>query len=94
MTRGKEAAREGQASRVVAFEAALRRAGLNSPDRLLLKLYTAPEAAELLGLTLGHLRNLTHQKELPCVKIGSRGVRYRLLDLLAWIEERSRPALQ
>jgi len=36
---------------------------------------------------------MTYRREIPIVKTG-RSVRYRLLDLLAWIEERSFPALQ
>ena len=42
---------------------------------------------------LGALRNMTYRREIPIVKTG-RSVRYRLLDLLAWIEERSVPALE
>lgn len=59
---------------------------------LLAQLLTAEEAAQLLSLNLGTVRNLTYRRELPCVKVGPRGVRYRLLDLLAWIEGRTRPA--
>lgn len=92
MTRKTEAIRAGLADRVAAFEGALRRTGTGSPDRLLLKLYTAEETAELLGLTLGMVRKLTCLRDLPCVKIGRRGVRYRALDLLAWEEARSQPA--
>lgn len=83
-----------QADRVAALEAEMRQAGVGSPDRLLLKLYTAQEAAELLGLDLGTVRNLTYRRELPCVKIGRRCVRYRLLHLLDWIKARSRPAVR
>jgi excisionase family DNA binding protein len=83
-----------QAIRVTALEAEMRQAGVCSPDRLLLKLYTAQEAAELLGLDLGTVRNLTYRRELPCVKIGRRCVRYRLLHLLEWINTRSLPAVR
>ena len=77
---------------MVAFERAMQRTGLGG-DELLLKCYTAEEAAPILGIPLGTLRNMTYRREIPVVKNG-RSVRYRLLDLLAWIEERSVPALQ
>ena len=82
------------AARVAALRNALRDTNGEGAVQLMAQLFTAEEAAELLGLELGTVRNLTYRREIPCVKIGPRGVRYRLLDLLAWIEERSRPALQ
>lgn len=50
--------------------------------RVLAKLLTAQEAAELLSLKVGTIRDMTYRKEIPYVKIGKRGVRYRLIDLL------------
>ena len=79
--------------RVAALRNVLRETNGDGAVRLMAQLLTAAEAAELLSLDLGTVRNLTYRRELPCVKIGPRGVRYRLLDLLAWIETRSRPAL-
>ena len=79
--------------RVAALQNALRNMNGQGATQLLAQLLTAEEVAELLSMELGTIRNLTYRRELPCVKIGPRGVRYRLLDLLAWIEERSRPAL-
>jgi len=89
-----EAGTGRHADHVTALEAEMLQAGVESPDRLLLKLYTAQEAAELLGLDLGTVRNLTYRRELPCVKIGRRCVRYRLLHLLDWIKARSQPVLR
>ncbi len=79
--------------RVAALQNALRNMNGQGTLQLLAQLLTAEETAELLGMELGTIRNMTYRRELPVVKIGRRGVRYRLLDLLAWIEERSRPAV-
>jgi excisionase family DNA binding protein len=54
---------------------------------------TAAEAAGFLALEVGTVRNLTYRHEIPSVKIGARGVRYRLIDLIAWSEQRSRLAI-
>lgn len=80
--------------RVAALRNALQKIDGNGAAQLMAKLLTAEETAELLGMELGTIRNMTYRRELPVVKIGRRGVRYRLLDLLAWIEERSRPTLR
>ena len=79
--------------RVAALQNALRNLNGQGATQLLAQLLTAEETAELLSMELGTIRNMTYRRELPCVKIGPRGVRYRLLDILAWIEERSRPAV-
>ena len=93
MGRQTETGQAEAAARVAALRKALQESSGGGAVRLLAQLLTAEETAELLGLDLGTVRNMTYRRELPCVKIGRRGVRYRLLDLLAWIEERSRPAL-
>ena len=77
-----------------ALQAALSVAGSQVKVRELFQLLTAEEAAQFLALDLGTVRNLTYRRELPCVKIGPRGVRYRILDLLVWQEARSCPALR
>ncbi len=87
-----EIGRAEAAARVAALRKALQDTSGAGAVRLLAQLVTAKEAAELLSLDLGTVRNLTYRRELPSVKVGPRGVRYRLLDLLAWIEARSRPA--
>ena len=92
MGRQTETGQAEAAARVGALRKALQESSGGGAVRLLVQLVTAKEAAELLSLDLGTVRNLTYRRELPCVKIGPRGVRYRLLDLVQWIEARSRPA--
>ncbi len=78
---------------VAALRATLEAGGGQAKVRELYQLLTAEETADFLALDLGTVRNLTYRHELPCVKIGRRGVRYRLLDLIAWQDSRSYPAL-
>ena len=79
--------------RVAVLKEALSATGGQAKVRELYQLLTAEEAAGFLALDLGTVRNLTYRRELPFVKIGRRGVRYRVLDLLAWQEARSFPVL-
>ena len=79
---------------VTVLKAVLKAAGGDAKVRELFQLLTAEEAAAFFALDSGTVRNLTYRRELPCVKIGRRGVRYRVIDLLAWQESRSRPALR
>ncbi len=79
--------------RVAVLKEALSATGGQAKVRELYQLLTAEEAASFLALDLGTVRNLTYRRELPFVKIGRRGVRYRVLDLLAWQEARSFPVL-
>jgi excisionase family DNA binding protein len=58
----------------------------------LFRLLTAGEAAQFLGLAESTVRDMTYRHELPSVKVGVRGVRYRLIDLILWSERRSHPA--
>jgi excisionase family DNA binding protein len=55
----------------------------------LYRLRTAEEAASFLGLAEQTVRDMTYRHELPYTKVGVRGVRYRLIDLIAWSEQRS-----
>ena len=81
------------AGRLAAIERMLKRGNVGEPEKLLAKLLTAEEVADLLGLKLGTIRNMTSRCELPCVHLGKRAVRYRLSDMLALIEARSVAAL-
>ena len=81
------------ADRLAAIERMLKRGSVGEPEKLLAKLLTAEEVADLLGLKQGTIRNMTSRRELPCVHLGKRAVRYRLADLLALIEARSVAAL-
>lgn len=56
-------------------------------------LLDAARAARFLGLAEPTVRDMTYRRELPCVKVGARGVRYQMLDLIKWIEARKRPAM-
>jgi hypothetical protein len=55
-------------------------------------LLDAAGAARFLGLAEPTVRDMTYRRELPCVKVGPRGVRYQILDLIKWIEAHKRPA--
>ncbi len=57
----------------------------------LYRLMGAEEAAHFLGLALQTVRNMTARGELPIIRTGKRGVGYRVVDLIAWQNERSRP---
>src|SRR5512146_1445543 len=88
-----ERERSNLAARQEAFKTALRATDGQVKVRELFQLMTAEEAAGFLALEVGTVRNLTYRHEIPSVKIGTRGVRYRLIDLIAWSEQRSRVAV-
>jgi excisionase family DNA binding protein len=56
-------------------------------ERVRERLLDAGTAAEMLGLAVGTLRNMTWRGDLSYVKIGKRCVRYRESELLAWIDK-------
>ena len=56
-------------------------------DRLL----TASQAAHYLGYAEGTVRNKAADGEIPSVKLGT-ALRFRLSELDAWIEERTKEA--
>ncbi len=89
----RERERGAFADRLEAIERVLKRGAGIEPEKLLAKLLTAEEVSELLGLKLGTIRNMTSRRELPCVHLGKRAVRYRFADILALIEKRSIAAL-
>jgi excisionase family DNA binding protein len=92
MKRRQQAGRDGRAHELAALRAVERFMGrpptLDECGRLL----TAEEAARFLALAEPTVRDMTYRHELPCVKVGVRGVRYQLVELVAWIEQRKRPA--
>jgi hypothetical protein len=59
----------------------------------LYSLRTADWAVRFLGLAKPTVRDLTYRHQLPHVKVGARGVRYRMPDLIAWSEARSNAAM-
>jgi excisionase family DNA binding protein len=55
----------------------------------LYRLLTAAEAARFLGVSLSYVQHATGRGELPCIRIGKGDPRYRLIDMIAWQEERT-----
>lgn len=54
-------------------------------------LLSIPEAAQYLGTTERHMRNLVFRRAIPFVKVGAF-VRFKVSDLEAWIEANTVPA--
>jgi excisionase family DNA binding protein len=57
-------------------------------DRLL----SADEAAELLGVSAYTVRQWARERRIPCVPLGPKLKRFRLVSLLHWMEEQERAA--
>ena len=93
MKRWQQAERDGRAARLRALEAAFRSAGGAAAIDYLHQHLTVEEAAVFLGTTKGQLYNLLNRREIPYVRWGKRGKRFRRIDLIAWQEDRKRPAL-
>lgn len=93
MNRRQQAERDGSATRLRALEAAFRSAGGAAAIDYLHQQLTVEEAAAFLGTTKGQLYNLLNRREVPYVPWGKRGKRFRRIDLIAWQEDRRRPAL-
>lgn len=47
------------------------------------------EACELLGVSRRALQTMASRRQVPCVRLGARRVRFRRADLEKWIAERS-----
>jgi excisionase family DNA binding protein len=69
----------------------LRATGGEAKVRELFQLLTAGQAAEFLGMAEPNVRDMTYRHELPHVKIGKRGVRYRVIDLIGWSDTDASP---
>lgn len=67
---------------------------MTSPNvsRDTVQLLDAAAVAELLIISTRSAENMMTRRELPVVKLGSRN-RVRLADLHAYIDERTRPAV-
>ncbi len=83
---------DGAAARIAALAAAFRAAGGPAAIDDLYRQINIDEAARFLGTTKGQLYNLTARHEIPFVRWGKRGVRFRRIDLIAWQDARARPA--
>jgi excisionase family DNA binding protein len=84
----------GAAARAAALRDAFRSAGGAGAIDYLHQQLTVEEAAVFLGTTTGQLYNLINRREIPYVRWGKRGKRFRRIDLIAWQEDRRRPALE
>lgn len=49
------------------------------------RLLTISEVAELLGVTVRHVRRLVHEKRIPCIKWGHL-LRFDPVEIAAWID--------
>ena len=92
MKRRRQAEHDGRAGQMAALRGVLIATGGQTKLLELYRVLSAEEAAEFLGLALQTVRNMTARHELPIVQTGKRGVGYRVIDLIAWQEARSRPA--
>ncbi|OFZ54732.1 MAG: hypothetical protein A2428_00910 [Bdellovibrionales bacterium RIFOXYC1_FULL_54_43] len=52
------------------------------------QLFSYKEAARYLSISEVYLRRLKRQGKIPFVRMGRRGVRFRLSSLDSWVEER------
>jgi excisionase family DNA binding protein len=57
------------------------------PERLL----TIQEAATLLSVAVGTLYHMTAQGRIPCIRLSRRCLRFRLSELMKWMDERAVP---
>jgi hypothetical protein len=70
-------------ARKLGGRAGIRLAGIRIPARLSANTSSSPvRPAEPT------VRDMTYRHELPCVKIGKRGVRYRVIDPIVWTDRR------
>lgn len=92
MNRRQEAERNGQADRTAALRSVLVKTGGQAKIEELYRHLRADEAAHFLGFAEQTVRDMTYRNELPYVKVGKRGVRYRLIDLIAWSDRHARGA--
>ena len=51
---------------------------------------TKKDVANFLGVTVRTVESLMAHSHLPYYRLGTRRVRFRLCDVLAWMEERNR----
>jgi predicted DNA-binding transcriptional regulator AlpA len=87
-----QAKRDERGDELAIVSSVLKRADGSAKVEEVYGLLDAAKAARFLGLAEPTVRDMTYRRELPCVKIGPRGVRYQMLDLIKWIEAHKRPA--
>lgn len=55
-------------------------------------LLTYAAAARYLSTPVPTLRSMVHRKQIPCIRLGPRSVRFRRETLDAWLAKREHPA--
>jgi excisionase family DNA binding protein len=80
------------AGELAALRAVLLATGGQAKIRELYVVLSTEEAAEFLGLAPQTVHNRVHRHELPYTEIGKRKYGYQLIDLIAWLDARNRPA--
>jgi excisionase family DNA binding protein len=56
-------------------------------------LLNVAEVSELTGITVGTLYHWVSQGRIPCIRLSSRCLRFRLQDIENWIEGFSQPSI-
>ena len=51
---------------------------------------TKKDVANFLGITVRTVENMMAQSSLPFYRLGTRRVRFRFSDVLAWMEEKNK----
>lgn len=54
------------------------------------RLMSVDEIAEFLGLAKGTVYHLASQGRIPCVRLSARCLKFRLSQVMAWIESKSK----
>ena len=88
MRRGRYKEKAERAEEVVAICSAVSDAGGQVTLTDLYGEIDIEEAARFLKTTKGQLYNLTHRREVPFLRWGNRGVRFRRVDLIRWQDGR------
>jgi excisionase family DNA binding protein len=84
--------RNGRSGELAALRSVLLATGGQAKLLELYRILSVEETADFLGLARQTVRNMATRGELPYIKTGKRCRGYRLIDLIAWQDERSRPA--
>lgn len=48
-------------------------------------LVTAAAVADLMGVPVGTIHQLVHQKRIPHIRLGRRFIRFRRSEVVAWL---------
>lgn len=51
---------------------------------------TKKDVAEFLGISVRSVENMMTESQLPFYRLGTRRVRFRLADVLEWMEEKNK----